>query len=82
VIGPSGGSWAAATVGDPRVKPDTWFTLEILVDGTNLAVTIDGDKVVDFIDQGNEYKEGHIALKKIGMDTVIKFRRIEIQETR
>jgi predicted Ser/Thr protein kinase len=78
IIGQSGGSYAV--VSDPFVKPDTWFTLEILANGTNLAVSIDGDEVVNFIDQGNEFKEGHIALKKFGKDTVIKFRRIEIQE--
>jgi hypothetical protein len=78
VVGPGGGAYG--TVPDPRVKPDTWFTLEVLAEGTHLAVSVDGETVLDFIDQNNEHKEGHIALKKIGTDTVIKFRRIEIQE--
>jgi hypothetical protein len=78
VINSGGGG--IATVPDPRVKPDTWFTLEVLAEGIHVAVSVDGETVVDFNDQSNEHKQGHIALKKIGTDTVIRFRRIEIQE--
>jgi hypothetical protein len=62
------------------VKPDQWFTLEIIADGNHLVSKVNGVMAVDFREEVNAFKKGHIALKVWGKDTVVNFRKIEIKE--
>jgi hypothetical protein len=78
IIGRSGGAYMA--VSEPRVKPGVWVVQEIIADGNHLVVKLDGEKVTDCIDQNSEYKEGHLALAKMGAATIVKFRTIEVKE--
>jgi hypothetical protein len=78
LVGRGGGGYD--TVGDTRVKPGIWFTQEVIANGNHLVVKIDGEKEIDWIDQNSEYKQGHLALVKIGANTIVQFRTIEVKE--
>jgi predicted Ser/Thr protein kinase len=78
IVGRGGGAFMS--VPDSLVKPGVWFIQEVIADGNHLVVKLDGEKVVDFIDQHSEHKEGHLALGKLTAATVVKFRTIEVKE--
>jgi hypothetical protein len=52
----------------------------VIANGNHLTVKVDGERVVDWIDQNSEHKEGHLALAKIGAATIVQFRTIEVKE--
>ena len=64
---------------DPIIalKPDEWFTLEIIAKGAKLTVLINGKAVATFEDQ--QHKSGVINLAPIG-DSKVRFRKIEIKK--
>jgi hypothetical protein len=62
------------------VKPDTWFTMEIIAQGKHIVIKIDGKTTVDFLDEQHPYKKGCFALQQNGAKTVAHFRKIEIKE--
>ena len=66
-------------------KPTTvpfgqWFTLEVIADGSALAVLVDGKSSAYKFAQERLHSSGHIALQQYSPETVIEFRRIEIKE--
>jgi uncharacterized protein (TIGR03067 family) len=65
---------------DILVKPDTWFTQEIIAEGNHITVKLDGEALVDLIDKDNSYRKGHLTLERADRDTVVQFRKIEIKE--
>ncbi|HLW66736.1 MAG TPA: family 16 glycoside hydrolase, partial [Gemmataceae bacterium] len=62
------------------VKPDEWFTLDLIADGNHLVSRVNGIHAVDFIEPLDAFPKGHIALETWKPDTVVKFRKIEIKE--
>jgi uncharacterized protein (TIGR03067 family) len=76
---PQSGVWTTFGA-NSKVKPDEWFTLDIIADGDHLTTKINGEKVVRVIEGFNAYKKGHIALQMWGPDTVVNFHKIEIKE--
>jgi hypothetical protein len=62
------------------VKPDEWFTLELIAQGNHIVIKVNDKTTVDFVDESNAYTKGHIALQKHDAGTVCEFRRIEIKE--
>ena len=62
------------------VKPDTWFTLEVLARGNHLLIKVDGKTVVDFVDPKHTHARGHFALQHSDPGTSVKFRTIEVKE--
>ncbi len=66
------------------VQPDEWFTQEVIADGNHIIILVNGNKVVDFVDQANTHTTGHLALqhsmRSQGKDTVVQFRKIEVRQ--
>jgi hypothetical protein len=69
-----------ATVKEMLVKPDKWFTQEVIADGNHIIIKVNGKITVDFIDKKNTYKKGHFALQQHDPGTVVQFRKIEVKE--
>jgi hypothetical protein len=69
-----------ATVKEMLVKPDKWFTQEVIADGNHIIIKVNGKTTVDFIDKKNTYKKGHFALQQHDPGTVVQFRKIEVKE--
>jgi WD40 repeat protein len=69
-----------ATVTDMLVKPNEWFTLEVLADGNHLVIKVNGKTTVDFVDEKNTHRKGHFALQQFTDRTGVQFRKIEVLE--
>jgi hypothetical protein len=69
-----------APVTDRLVDADEWFTMEVIAHGQRVTILLNGKRVVDFVDRKGTYTRGHLALQQSGPGTVVRFRRIEIQE--
>jgi hypothetical protein len=67
-------------VTDMLVKPDEWFTQEVLAEGNHIVIKVNGKTTVDFVDEKNTYPKGHFALQQHDPGTVVQFRKIEVQE--
>jgi predicted Ser/Thr protein kinase len=65
---------------DTLVKPDVWFTQEVIAKGRQLIVKINGEETVNTIDQALTYERGHLVLERFDRDTVVMFRIIEMKE--
>ena len=62
------------------VKPDEWFTQEVIADGNHIIIKVNGKTTVDFIDEKNTYTKGHFAFQQHDPGTVIKVRKAEVKE--
>jgi hypothetical protein len=62
------------------VKPNEWFTQEVIARGNHIVIKVNGTTTVDYVDAKNTYKRGHFALQGHDPGTVVKFRKIEVIE--
>jgi Domain of Unknown Function (DUF1080) len=69
-----------ATVTKMLVKPDEWFTQEVIADGNHIIIKVNGKTTVDMVDKKNTYTKGHFALQQHDPGTVVTFRKIEVKE--
>ncbi|HEY7426986.1 MAG TPA: family 16 glycoside hydrolase, partial [Gemmataceae bacterium] len=67
-------------VRDMLVKPDEWFTQEVIARGNHIIIKVNDKTTVDFVDRNNTYTKGHFALQQHDLATVVKFRKIEVKE--
>jgi Domain of Unknown Function (DUF1080) len=61
------------------VKPDEWFTQEVIAVGNHIIIKVNGKTTVDFVDKNNTHMKGHFALQQHDPGTVVKFRKIEMK---
>ena len=64
------------------VRPDTWFTLDVVAQGNHVLIKIDGKEIGSYLDPlKSPLPKGHIGLQVAWPETsVIQFRKIEIKE--
>jgi hypothetical protein len=65
---------------DQLVKPDEWYTQEVIAVGNHIVIKVNGKTTVDYVDAKNTYTKGHFALQGHDPGTVVKFRKIEVIE--
>jgi len=81
----TGSLYGFVKVTDMLVKPDTWFTQEVIADGNHIIILVNGKKVVDYVDEKNTYKKGHFAIQQheppAGVkESIIMIKKIEVKE--
>jgi hypothetical protein len=80
----TGSLWSFAPFKEMLVKPDTWFTQEVIAKGNHIIIKVNGKKTVDFVDKKNTYTKGRFALQQHdatdGVDTVVQFKKVEVKE--
>jgi len=66
------------------VKPDEWFTQEVIARGNHIIIHVNGKKTVDFKDPKNTYTRGCLALQMHdptdGVETMVQFRKVQVKE--
>jgi hypothetical protein len=62
------------------VKPDEWFTLEVIAKANHILIKVNGQTTVDFVDEKQTYRQGHFALQQLSASTEIQFRKIEVKD--
>ncbi len=65
---------------DQLVKPDTWFTQEVIAEGNHIIIKVDGKTTVDFVDEKNRHTKGHFAIQQHDPGGVVTVRKIEVME--
>ncbi len=70
------------TVREQLVKPNEWFTQEVIAVGNHIIIKVNGKTTVDkyITDPHLFFKKGHFALQQHDPGTVVKFRKIEVME--
>jgi Domain of Unknown Function (DUF1080) len=81
----TGSLYNFAKITEMLVKPDTWFTQEVIADGNHIKILVNGKKVVDFVDKKNTHTRGHFAIQqhgpaKDGPDVQIAIKKMEVKE--
>jgi hypothetical protein len=71
------GTEPVVSVKRPVTGPFEWFTLEIIARGNHVIVMVNGLTTVDHMEL---LSRGRIALQQLGPETIVEFRKIEIQE--
>jgi hypothetical protein len=65
------------------VRPNQWFTQEVVARGNHITVLVNGKKVVDYTDRANHFMKGHFALQALRPQhrgSRVEFRKIEVME--
>ena len=65
---------------DQLVKPDEWFTQEVIADGNHIIIKVNGKTTVDFVDEKNRHTKGHFAIQQHDPGSVVTVRKIEVIE--
>lgn len=67
-------------VTDILVKPNEWFTQEVIARGKHIVIKVNDKTTVDFVDEHNNFAKGHFALQQHDPGSTVKFRKIEVIE--
>lgn len=70
----------ATIVRDQLVKPDEWFTQEVIATGNHIVIKVNGKTTVDFVDERKRYAKGHFAIQQHHAGSVISVRKAEVKE--
>jgi hypothetical protein len=62
---------------DMLVKPDEWFTQEVIAEGNRIIIKVNGKTTVDFVDPNNSFTKGHFALQQHNDGSIVKFKKVE-----
>lgn len=67
-------------VREQLVKPDEWFTQEVIAQGNHIVILVNGKKTVDFVDENNTYTKGHFAIQQHDPGSKVWVRKVEVKE--
>ena len=66
-------------VPEQLVKPDEWFTQEVIAVGNHIVIKVNGKTAIDFVDEKNRHTKGHLAIQHLNPATVIQVRKVEVK---
>jgi 3-keto-disaccharide hydrolase len=61
------------------VPPDTWYTEHIIAKGNHIIIKINGETVVDYVDEKNTHMEGHLALQQHDPGSHVSYRNLQMR---
>ena len=62
------------------VKPDEWFTQEVIAVGNHIIIKVNGKTTVDFVDEKNRHTKGHFAIQQHNQGSEVTIRKAEVKE--
>jgi 3-keto-disaccharide hydrolase len=75
---PTGSLYHFKRASYPRIEPDVWFPLQMIVKGPSCLVRINGDTVLEY-DQLETVGEGHIELQAHRLGYWTEFKQIRVK---
>lgn len=74
----TGSLYSLDNIYDQLVADDTWWTQRVVAIGDRIQIFVNGERVVDFVDRKNRYREGYLALLVLGeyAPTTVFFRNV------
>ena len=80
----TGSLFGLVKVDDVLVPPDTWFTYEVIAEGNQIRLLVNGKQTAEYTDtKPDRLRKGHVALqcwKHRDDETVVAYRNVEIKE--
>jgi hypothetical protein len=67
-------------VREQLVKPDEWFTQEVIAVDNHIVIKLNGKTTVDFVDKRKRYAKGHFAIQQHNVGSVVSVRKAEVKE--
>jgi hypothetical protein len=65
---------------DQLVKPDEWFTQEVIAVGNHIIIKVNGKTTVDFVDEKNRHTKGHFAFQQHNPGSEVTIRKADVKE--
>ncbi len=59
------------------IKPDEFYTQEVVADGNHIQIFVNGNKTIDFTDTTNSFTKGHFALQGHDPGSIMTFKKVE-----
>ncbi len=80
----TGSLYGKVKITDMLVRPDTWFTQEVIAKGNHIIIKVNGKKTVDYKDDKNSFTKGHFAIQQHSavndVESIIMVKKIEVKE--
>lgn len=61
------------------VPPDTWFTQHIIARGNHIVIKVNGETVVDYVDEKSTFTEGYLALQQHDPGSRVWYRNLQMR---
>src|SRR5262249_55097087 len=72
-----------APIENDLIRPDAWFTLEVIATGPHVVVRLDGNDVLEVDDPDRTYQQGRIALERLARSAgALDCLKLDIKELR
>ncbi len=75
----TGSLYNFASISDQLVEDDTWWTQHIIAIGNRIIIKVNDRIVVDFVDEKNTHREGHLALQQHDPGSVVQYRNVQVK---
>jgi hypothetical protein len=70
----TGSLYRLSDVKEQLVPDDTWWTQHIIANGNHIIIKVNDKTVVDYVDQNNTYKKGHLVLQQHNKGSVVEYK--------
>jgi hypothetical protein len=67
-------------VKDQPVKPDEFFTYEVIAKGNQITIKVNGKETVNFEEAKGTHKKGHFAFQQHHDGSVVRIKSVEVKE--
>jgi len=75
----TGSLYNLVNVKEQLVPPDTWYTEHIIARGNHIIIKINGQTVVDHVDEKNTYTKGYLALQQHDPKSRVWYRNLRMR---
>jgi hypothetical protein len=65
---------------ESALKPNEWFTLEMIADGPRIIVKVNEQVTADYVEAGPSPRMGNITIRVVGPNAVVKVQGVGIKE--
>jgi hypothetical protein len=75
----TGSLYGFCKVAEQLVQDDTWWTQHVIAIGNRIIVKVNDKIVVDYVDEKNTYKFGHLALQQHNEGSVVMYKNLKVR---
>ena len=76
----TGSLYNIVNVFEQLVPDDTWWTQRVSCVGNHIVISVNGRKVVDTIEQKNQFTKGFLALQQHDPGSAVEYRKLRMRE--
>jgi hypothetical protein len=76
----TGSLYNRVIVKDKLVKPDEWFTYEVIAKGNHITIKVNGKTTAEYEDKKETFKKGHVAFQQHHEGSEVRIRKVEVKD--